>query len=223
MKRLVLIVEGETEENFVNNILRPYLCSKGIYNAVQCFKTKHSKGGISKYSYIKKDILNIIYEKDVIVSMMIDFYRLPSDFPGFSELLDSQTHQEKVSLLEAKIKEDIEKTQKQKFPNFIPYIQLHEFETLVFSSIKGIESLFERNEFNYKGFMDVIQKFPNPEDINNHPNTSPSIRLKKIIPGYDKVIHGIGIIQAIEMPILLERCPKFKIWVDGLEAVLRQG
>lgn len=116
MKRLVLIVEGETEENFVNNILRPYLCSKGIYNAVQCFKTKHSKGGISKYSYIKKDILNIIYEKDVIVSMMIDFYRLPSDFPGFSELLDSQTHQEKVSLLEAKIKEDIEKTKSKSFP-----------------------------------------------------------------------------------------------------------
>ena len=105
---------------FVNNILCPFFCSKGIYNSIQCFKTKHSHGGVSKYSYIKKDILNIIYEKDVVVSMMIDFYRLPSDIPGFNDLKVTQTHQEQANLLEAKIKEDLEDTQNHKFDNFIP-------------------------------------------------------------------------------------------------------
>ena len=220
MKRLVIIVEGETEESFVNNILCPYFCSKGLYNTIQCFKTKHSHGGVSKYSYIKKDILNTIYEKDVIVSMMIDFYRLPSDFPGFSDLTATQTHKEQADLLETRIKKDFEDTQKHQFDNFIPYIQLHEFEALVFASINGIDSLFERNEMDYKGLIDVIQQHPNPEDINNHPDTAPSVRLKKLIPGYNKVLHGIDIINTVGISELLEKCPRFKTWVESMETAL---
>lgn len=221
MKRLVIIVEGETEESFVNNILCPYFCSKGLYNTIQCFKTKHSHGGMSKYSYIKKDILNTIYEKDVVVSMMIDFYRLPSDFPGFNDLKAMQTHQEQANLLETRIKKDLENSQKQLFENFIPYIQLHEFEALVFASINGIDSLFERSEMDYNGLMNVIQQYPNPEDINNHPDTAPSVRLKKLISGYNKVLHGINIIDAVDMNELLEKCPRFKVWVESMEEALK--
>lgn len=220
MKRLVIIAEGETEESFVNNILCPFFCSKGIYNSIQCFKTKHSHGGVSKFSYIKKDILNIIYEKDVVVSMMIDFYRLPSDFPGFNDLKVTQTHQEQANLLEAKIKEDLEDTQNHKFDNFIPYIQLHEFEALVFASISGIDSLFERSEMDYNGLMNVIQQYPNPEDINNHPDTAPSVRLKKLISGYNKVLHGIDIINTVGMAELLEKCPRFKTWIESMVEAL---
>lgn len=221
MKRLVIIVEGETEESFVNNILCPYFYSKGLYNTVQCFKTKHSHGGMSKYSYIKKDILNTIYEKDVVVSMMIDFYRLPSDFPGFNDLKATQTHQEQANLLETRIKKDLEDSQKQLFENFIPYIQLHEFEALVFASISGIDSLFERSEMDYNGLMNVIQQYPNPEDINNHPDSTPSVRLKKLISGYNKVLHGIDIINTVGMNELLEKCPRFKAWVESMEEVLK--
>ena len=220
MKRLVIIAEGETEESFVNNIFCPFFCSKGIYNSIQCFKTKHSHGGMSKYSYIKKDILNIIYEKDVVVSMMIDFYRLPSDFPGFNDLKVTQTHQEQANLLETRIKKDLEDSQNQLFDNFIPYIQLHEFEALVFASISGIDSLFERSEMDYNGLMNVIQQYPNPEDINNHPDTAPSVRLKKLISGYNKVLHGIDIINTVGMAELLEKCPRFKTWIESMVEAL---
>ena len=220
MKRLVIIAEGETEESFVNNILCPFFCSKGIYNSIQCFKTKHSHGGMSKYSYIKKDILNIIYEKDVVVSMMIDFYRLPSDFPGFNDLKVTQTHQEQANLLETRIKKDLENSQNKLFDNFIPYIQLHEFEALVFASISGIDSLFERSEMDYNGLMNVIQQYPNPEDINNHPDTAPSVRLKKLISGYNKVLHGIDIINTVGMAELLEKCPRFKTWIESMAEAL---
>ena len=176
---------------------------------------------MSKYSYIKKDILNTIYEKDVVVSMMIDFYRLPSDFPGFIDLKATQTHQEQANLLETRIKKDLENSQKQLFENFIPYIQLHEFEALVFASINGIDSLFERSEMDYKGLMNVIQQYPNPEDINNHPDTAPSVRLKKLISGYNKVLHGIDIINTVGMNELLEKCPRFKAWIESMEEVLK--
>ena len=85
MKRLVFIVEGETEEAFVNTILRPYFQGCGLYNPVQCFKIKHTQGGMHKYSYVRNDVLNTIYEHDVIVTTMFDLYALPHSFPGFEE------------------------------------------------------------------------------------------------------------------------------------------
>lgn len=221
MKRLVVIAEGATEESFVNNILIPYFNSLGIYNSIQCFKTKHSNGGLSKYSYIKQDIIQTIYEADVTVTTLIDFYRLPSDFPGFNQCDVMLSHTRQVEAIEHQMKEDVERTQDRRFDNFIPYIQLHEFEALIFSSISGIDALFERNEVDYKGLQNVIDSHPNPEDINNGPNTAPSVRLKQLIPGYDKVVYGVDIIREIGMDIVLSKCPRFNGWIEKLKEAMQ--
>ncbi len=217
MKRLVVIVEGETEEGFVNDILCPYLQSKGIYNNIQCFKIKHSGGGISKYSHIREDILRVVHESAVLVTTMVDFYRLPSSFPGMKELSTKQTHCEQVAYLEQKMQKDIAAPAS----NFIPYIQLHEFEALLFSSPAGIEALFERSEMDVAGLQRVFDLFANPEDINNGPDTAPSMRLKALIKGYDKVLYGKSVLQEIGMETVLAKCPKFKQWVEQLEVALR--
>lgn len=222
MKRLVIIVEGDAEESFVNNILSPHFTSLGLYNSIQCFKIKKSNGGISKYSDVKKDIINTLYENDVIVSTMLDFYRLPSSFPGKQDSSTFHTHLQQVEYIEGKLKEDIESAQQCTFDNLIPYIQLHEFEALVFSSINGVDALFEPSEFKRKELLQVIHDYPNPEDINNQPNTAPSVRLIKLIPGYEKVLYGIEILQQHGMPTLLDRCPHFCAWVNKLETALRQ-
>lgn len=221
MKRLVVIAEGETEESFVNNILIPYFNSLGIYNYIQCFKTKHSNGGLSKYSYIKQDIIKIIYETDVVVTTLLDFYRLPSDFPGYKQN-NALLHDRWVEIIEGQIKEDIERTQEQRFDNFIPYIQLHEFEALIFSSIAGIDALFEKSEVKYRDFQAVIDSYPNPENINNGPDSAPSVRLKQLIPGYDKVVYGVGIISEIGMETVLSRCPRFNGWIKKLKDALNE-
>ena len=222
MKRLVIIVEGDAEESFVNNILSPHFTSLGLYNSIQCFKIKKSNGGISKYSDVKKDIINTLYENDVVVSTMLDFYRLPSSFPGKQDSSTFHAHLRQVEYLEGKLKEDIESAQQCTFDNLIPYIQLHEFEALVFSSINGIDALFEPSEFKRKDILQVIHDYPNPEDINDQPNTAPSVRLIKLIPGYEKVLYGIEILQQHGMPTLLARCPHFRAWVTKLEISLRQ-
>ena len=222
MKRLVIIVEGDAEESFVNNILSPHFTSLGLYNSIQCFKIKKSNGGISKYSDVKKDIINTLYENDVIVSTMLDFYRLPSSFPGKQDSSTFHTHLQQVEYIEGKLKEDIESAQQCTFDNLIPYIQLHEFEALVFSSINGVDALFEPSEFKRKELLQVIHNYPNPEDINNQPNTAPSVRLIKLIPGYEKVLYGIEILQQHGMPTLLDRCLHFRAWVNKLETALRQ-
>ena len=221
MKRLVIIVEGDAEESFINNVLSPYFNSIGIYNYIQCYKIKHSNGGLSKYSHLKKDIVNTLYENDVVVSTLVDFYRIPSDFPGYNESLSYEKHSDQVNYLESKIKEDIELTQNRVFENLVPYIQLHEFETFIFSDIMGVDALFDQSEYDRREFINITRQYENPEDINNGVNTAPSVRLKKIIKGYDKVLFGIEIIQNLGVDLIREKCPRFNSWIQNLIDILQ--
>ena len=221
MKRLVIIVEGDAEESFINNVLSPYFNSIGIYNYIQCYKIKHSNGGLSKYSHLKKDIVNTLYENDVVVSTLVDFYSIPSDFPGYNESLSYDKHSDQVNYLESKIKEDIELTQNRVFENLVPYIQLHEFETFIFSDIMGVDALFDQSEYDRREFINITRQYENPEDINNGVNTAPSVRLKKIIKGYDKVLFGIEIIQNLGVDLIREKCPRFNSWIQNLIDILQ--
>lgn len=215
MKRLVVIVEGDSEEEFINSILCPYLYSKEIYS-IDCFKIKHSKGGLSKYSHLKKDILNTIYESDVVVTTLIDFYALPKDFPKFDESTYIINKSDRLDFLENSIKEEIELTQNKLFPNLIPYIQLHEFEALIFSSIVGVKELFENSEANFDKIEAIINQYPNPEDINDNSNTAPSKRLIANIKGYNKILDGVSIIEEIGIEKILDKCPRFNNWLNTI-------
>ncbi|MDE6447499.1 MAG: DUF4276 family protein, partial [Muribaculaceae bacterium] len=97
---------------------------------------------------------------------------------------------------------------------FIPYIQLHEFEALLFSAVNGFEMYFE--DETSKKIQEIIDSYDNPEEINNAPETAPSKRLLRIIPDYDKVIYGTIIALEIGLPKILNRCPRFRAWTDSL-------
>lgn len=221
MKRLVIIVEGETEEAFVHQILAPYIWNIGCMNPIQCFKIKHSGGGVSKYSHIERDILATVREKDVIVTTMFDFYGLPTDTPGFKQSSFCSSHIERVRTIEDCIQQEIAQKVRENII-FIPYIQLHEIEALVFSSDKGFNELFDKGEADIKRLNEIISEFPNPEDIDNGPNTAPSKRLKEAIPGYDKVLYGTGLLQIIGIETILSKCPHFKEWINQIKVELQK-
>ena len=170
-----------------------------------------------KYSYVRNDVLNTIYEHDVIVTTMFDLYALPHSFPGYEESQTIESHLKRVEFLETKMKEDLELEQNRQFNNYIPYIQLHEFEALAFSSTNGFEALFEDREMNFKGIREVIDTFPNPEDINDSPETAPSKRMQKLIHGYNKVVYGVSLIEYIGIDIILRKCPHFREWIEKLK------
>lgn len=217
-KRLIIIVEGASEQEFVNKILKPYFYSKGIFD-ISAFQIKHSKGGLSKYSHLKTDILNCIYQPNTIITTLIDFYGLPSDFPEFNQVKTIQSKNEKVEFLEKAIKEDLENSQNQKFENFIPYIQLHEFEAIIFSSKESIYNNFEIHKVNKPEIDKIFTEFTNPEEINDNPNTAPSKRLLKSIPSYNKIVDGIMILENAGLSKILEKCNRFSLWLK--EIVLR--
>jgi hypothetical protein len=97
---------------------------------------------------------------------------------------------------------------------FIPYIQLHEFESLLYSSNKGFEAYFSNEE--KKETQKIIDEFPNPEDINSSPEKAPSKRLLAIKNDYDKVVEGNIIALEIGFKQIMDRCPRFKAWIEKL-------
>jgi hypothetical protein len=217
MKRLIIVVEGDTEKEFVDKVLSPYLNAKGLLS-VNSFKIKHTKGGLTKYQHLKTDLINCVYESNVLVSTLIDFYALPKDFPKYEEAKTIVNRANRLAFLEKAIVEDIEAEKENSFPNLLPYIQLHEFEALVFSSIDAIKSLYSKDDAKFNELEQIMASYPNPEDINDSPQTAPSKRLKnnQLIRGYNKVNDGIMIIEEAGIETVLSKCPRFKTWVETL-------
>jgi hypothetical protein len=217
MKRLIIVVEGDTEKEFIDKVLSPYLYTKGLQSA-NCFKIKHTKGGLTKYQHLKTDLINCVYESKVLVSTLFDFYALPKDFPKYEDAKTIVNKADRLAFLEKSIVEDLEKEKGKSFPNLLPYIQLHEFEALVFSSIDAIKSLYSNEDAKFNELEKIMESHPNPEDINDKPETAPSKRLKnnQLIRGYNKVNDGIMIIEEAGIDTVLRKCARFNNWVETL-------
>ena len=107
---------------------------------------------------------------------------------------------------------------------FIPYVQVYEFEALLYSNIDVFRDNFEMNEFqNFNYLEETIRQNPNPETINNSYETAPSKRLEKIIKGYTseggKIAYGSLLAQEIGLNLIRAKCPRFNRWIEKLESI----
>jgi hypothetical protein len=213
MRRLIIIVEGDTEKEFIEKTLRPYLASEGVFN-LSCYKIRKTNGGLTNYDNLKDDLVSAIYEDNVLVTTLIDYYALPKNFPKYAEAQRERNKSTRLAFLEQAIVEDIKADGY--LPQLHPYIQLHEFEAFLFTDIEGFELNFAASEANLPGIRRVIGSFPNPEDINDSPVTAPSKRLEELIPAYRKIVFGNIVIEANGIERILESCPRFKSWTDEI-------
>lgn len=211
MKRIYIIVEGQTEKEFVQEIIAPYLQTYHIYSVtpILIHTSKIGRGGFVNYAHLKNDILKLLHssQKDILVTMLVDFFRCP-ELPHKEQWEAITDHKKQVEKMEYCIQEDIHDER------FIPYIQLHEFEALLFASNAGFEEYF--TESQQKETNAIVQHFENPEDINSTPEGAPSKRILAIRDNYDKVIQGNLIALHVGIEKMLEKCPRFNKWVERL-------
>lgn len=215
MKRLIIICEGETEQEFCKDVLCPYFIVKNIH--IQAPMIKKSNGGIVKWNGLKKQIeKHIKQDSEAIITTLIDFYGIKPihAYPNYEEA--ARSNREKVQNIENGMKESIDTAIRH---HFIPYIQLHEFEALIFCSLDVIRNNFKEEEANFAEIESVINSFPNPEDINNNPDEAPSKRLEKYITGYNKPIYGACLTTEIGMVKLRQKCPRYNAWIEKLENI----
>lgn len=213
MKRIIIVVEGQTEQEFVTQCLAPYMLTRyGILSVTARLVGKPGhKGGDVRFSRLKMDLTILLREPNVVVSTFIDFFKLANDFPDSADCQKHIRSEDRISCIEQRLEKAINS------PAFIPYIQRHEFEALLFASEKGFKKYFKATTCSK--LADVISDFPNPEDINN--TDPPSYRLLQIVEqyegaSYDKV--NFGNILALETGVetMLTTCPRFARWVEKL-------
>lgn len=213
-RRLVFIVEGDTEVAVVHELIIPYLLGLGYtvsMNAqtILTNRKKYKKGGVINYEYLKNDVERVLAQGHVIVTTLVDFFRLPTNFPDFS------TDAKDIPTIEVGMYETFNTS------NFIPYIQQYEIETLFFSKVEAFELAIDEEE-QLQQLREIAINYPNPEDINGGAETAPSKRLQKIF-GYKKAVDAELVLDELDVPTIRAKCPRFDHWIqrviDKLEEV----
>jgi uncharacterized protein YggL (DUF469 family) len=220
MIRLHVTAEGQTEQAFVKKVLAPHLAKSSVFADARCVLTskdkrtaKEYRGGLLHYQKVKNDILTWLKEDsntECRFTTMFDLYVLPNDFPAFKEAMHQSDPYKRCEILEDALYQDIGDRR------FIPYIQLHEFEALIFADLQKLDWEYLEHDELIKNLMQMVGE-QNPELINDGWETAPSKRIIKEIPEYDKVSSGVLVTGKIGLPVLRQRCQHFHEWLICLE------
>lgn len=219
MKKVFIFVEGQTEERFSKELLLPYLKRKGIFLQPILYTTKivkdgqNFRGGLGPYPRIKKELCNLLRDTSAnAVSTMLDYYGLPKSFPGRSKP-EGETCFERASFVERALLDDINDER------FIPFLTLHEFEGLLFSSPIDMAAGLPGGQNLESSFQEICQQFGTPEEINDQPSTAPHQRILNIYPTYQKPTFGVTIASRIGLQKIRAQCPHFSEWITKLEQI----
>jgi len=82
--RLFILVEGETEETFVNELLAPHLYGKGFESVSARLmgnaRLRAQRGGVLGWTEVKTEIVRHLRTNAALfVTTMVDYYGMPSD------------------------------------------------------------------------------------------------------------------------------------------------
>jgi hypothetical protein len=217
MKRIYLLVEGQTEETFVREVLAPHYAKARLFMTPILLRTSPGyKGGVTSYGKVKSQLTRLCrQDRGAAVTTIIDLYGLPQDFPGKSrsDFPIAGTGVQKAKFLEARLGQDIGES------NFIPYLMVHEFEAMLFSDPARFGD-WSDSEDVAKDLERVASGFRTPEDINESPQLAPSKRIMASMPSYEKTFHGPIIAAEIGLDALRRRCAHFAEWLTRLERLV---
>ena len=224
MPRILVHVEGHTEETFVNTVLAPHLYEVG-YKDVSArllgnARQRSRRGGIKSWDSVRKDILNHLREdENALATTMVDYYGLPHSWPGRAQVSRHGSLSARAQSVEQAILADVS-TGIGHQPRFVPYVVMHEFEGLLFSDPDRFAQSLGKPDLASE-FQAIRGNFQTPEDINDSPDTAPSKRVRRLYPRYQKPLMGVAAMQEIGLCVVRAACPLFNRWVEALEQQAR--
>ena len=218
MVRVHIICEGQTEETFVRELLMPHFSPRKIFlKAILIGKT----GGNVTFNRLRQDAEKLLLgDQSSYCTTFFDFYGLSTDFPGKSASAAKVDLSAKAAIIHTELVKRLKDTIRN-FPirRFIPYVQMYEFEALLFSDPASFAAGIDRRELQDK-LTDIRAVFETPEHINDNQCTVPSKRVKKLFSSdntYQKPIMGTLAALEIGLVRMREECPLFNAWLASLE------
>lgn len=186
-----VVCEGPTEVEFIKILSKKHFASKGIF-----LKASSICGDVS----IDRLLWHIKRAPYPVVTTFVDYY-------GF-KIKKGMTAGQIESGLKSKISN----------PHFIPYLQIHETEALWFSNKDVMCKTMTADKKQALAISKIVSDFNDcPETINNSPKTAPSKRLEAIFKGYEKIVDGKRIAEAMPLSDMISKCPHFAKWLNDIE------
>lgn len=218
--RLYVTTEGQSERKFAEEVLRPHLANYYIDVRARVVLTNRKlgkRGGILDYDKIRGDLHRLMLEDqhaEARFTTMIDLYALPNQFPGWTKAKQLTRPHDRIRVLEESLKADFADHR------FLPYIQLHEFEALLYCDLSQIQRRISGSETGLRQLAHEVKNL-SPEEINEGVATAPSKRIIHHVPIYEKskVRVGAAAAAAIGLPALRSKCPHFNAWIKSLEVL----
>ena len=220
MVEVTVIAEGLTEEQFVKRLIAPAVRHLGVFVKPQMLETSPGHfGGAVNFDRFKLHARNELRKGTKVVSTFLDLYGLSPSFPGFEAATDKPLDSRLAHLQQA-LHEAIVGMAGCAPERFIPHIQPHEFEGLLFSDTQTLVQIEPGWRKSESQLAAVRAAFDTPEHINNNHETAPSKRLEKLLqPGYRKTRHGPLAAERITLAVMEQECPHFHGWMNRLRAL----
>jgi hypothetical protein len=222
MHRVLIVVEGFTERAIVEQTFAPYLGDRGLAVHAKVVGKPGHKGGVRNFDNVRKEILALLrQERGSHVSTFFDFYGLPEKWPGRIQA-KGKPARELARLVEAGMREEVTSKldDSEDATRFVPYVQMHEVEALLFADTNEMASVFEQPNLE-PALAEIVGECGECEEINDHRETAPSKRIERLFPGYRKGsgarAHAPLIVRRIGVDRLRTACPHFHDWMKILE------
>lgn len=208
--RLALAVEGRTEEEWVKSMLAGHLRTRGVeVTPVLLGKARNrGKGGNVSIPALVGDMKRLSRSFDA-VSSLVDFYGFRGKKARTVDVLTGALSEELRRELGPSLRLD----------RVIPYVQLHEFEGLLFSQPAAFRLASGATDEAVAELSGVRARFASPEDINDSAETAPSKRIHTALPRYRKVVDGPRIARRIGLEVMRQECARFHAWLERLETL----
>jgi hypothetical protein len=222
MTRLLVHVEGETEEGFVNEVLRPHLVQCGYHTIgarlLGNARQRMNRGGIRSWDVVRSDIAKHLKgDSGAVATTMVDYYGLPDNWPGRVKARSASVP-DRPKIIEKAIHKDLSNTMGPEFngSRFVPFVTMHEFEGLLFSECSTFAKAIGHVELE-TAFQGIRDQFATPEEIDESPKSAPSKRVVALMPNYEKPLHGTLAALEIGLGAMRKQCPHFRCWLTRLE------
>ncbi|WP_033400845.1 DUF4276 family protein [Actinokineospora enzanensis] len=216
-RRLHLLVEGQTEETVVRDLLEPHLRQAGWVTTWSIVITKRPaggpayRGGVAGWRKVEGDIRRLLGDSSLtVLTTVIDYYGLPAAWPGMDSRPNGSAH-DRVDHVEAAMAAVIDDRR------FLPNLVLHEFEAWVFAAARQLGELREDPALAERLCQDSVAA-GGPELVNERPETAPSKRLLRYCPDYAKTLDGPLVVSELGLVELRESCPHVHRWLTRLDA-----
>jgi hypothetical protein len=216
--RIHFLVEGQTEEVVVRDIIKPSLeQDRSTYVTWSIFITKRPaagparRGGIASWQRIQRELGLLLRDSSLnILTTLFDYYAFPPDTPGMLDRppaspFDRVRHVENAITLAINDR------------RFLPHLTLHEIETWVLADcIRLGEVMGDRA--SAMELLGMVKQEPTPEFIDDGPATAPSKRILNAFPDFKKTIDGPLVIADAGLDAIRRCCPHADGWLTEIES-----